>query len=64
MLKTALINEWFGMMQASALIIFFTVLLLVTFWAYRPKGRELYARIQNDPLDLTEAGTEDNHGTK
>lgn len=51
MIKEVLSQLNWGLWQASALIIFMVVMVLVSVWAYRPNAKKTYEALASRPLD-------------
>lgn len=51
MIKEVLAQMNWGLWQASALVIFMVVMVLVCAWAYRPSAKDKYAAIGARVLD-------------
>ncbi len=51
MIKEVLAQLNWGLWQASALIIFMVVMVLVSAWTYRPNAKKTYEALASRPLD-------------
>ena len=51
LIKGVLLNGDFGLLQATALVIFSSVMISAIFWVYRPGSRKYYKHISENILD-------------
>ena len=50
LIKTTLLNGDFGSLQATALVLFFSVMIGVVLWIHRPGSKSYYQEISKDAL--------------
>lgn len=48
LIKSSLLNGDFGMWQSTALLLFFSVMVGVIVWIFRPGTKEYYQKISDD----------------